>query len=641
MYIQKLFLSLFFLLVVSFSSAQDTLLFQNFQQQNLGTFQTVDVDMEFLSSEFVGLIGAFNIIPVSGPDDFRALGVSTFLDADAPADNWLISPLITIPAPGTVLQWKASSLSGEADKLEDYRVLISEGGSGTDEFTTIAFEQLAENSTQTERSLDLSAYAGQEIRFAFNQIGVDNFALTIDDILVTTPSSTTSAELISIVGERYQDLNDRLLELEIFNAGSDLIMSLTIAGDINGQVGETVFDNLAIQPQETAFIPFADLFPFAADRYDISAIITQVNGMPVDEQSVNKRIFLVENPPLKTFVYEEATSTACGWCPEGIVWKEIMELKYLDEVINISSHSNDPMVNIPYDLGLQNQAGFMGFPSAFVGRQRHLSHPEVEPYFLDEFRRIAPLSMELDFSYDEETRALGVLVSSEAHTALSSETHRYSFMILEDNITGDSDDFAQANNFSFEVANVDLSGVDGVNWSELSNPVPAASSVYNDVVRELFGAYDGIINSIDDLNAGEINTYEVNYVLPSFFDEQEITLVALALDIETGEIVHAVESQLDLDSKTIETYNPISKVDIFPNPAVSETNIDLVSTESTDIHLELINSLGNSVLIEKHRIVVGQNRLRLPVNDLVDGMYQIIIRNNKALITKPLVVIRQ
>jgi len=642
MNIQKFFLSFFFLFVVSFSSAQDTLLFQNFQQQNLGTFQTVDVDMEFLASEFVGLIGSYNIVPVSGPADFRALAVSTFLDATAQADNWLISPLISIPATGTALHWKASSLSAEADRLEDYRVMISEeGGSATEEFTIIAFEQLGENPTQTERSLDLSAYVGRDIRFAFNQIGVDNFALTIDDILVTTPSSTTSADLVTMVGERYQDLNNRSLELEIFNSGSDVITSLTVAGDINGQAGETVFDNLDIRPQETVLITFADLFPFAADRYDITAVITEINGIAVDGQSLSRRFFMVENPPLKTFVYEEATSTSCGWCPEGIVWKGIMELKYTDEIINISSHSDDPMVNIPYDLGLQNQVGFMGFPSAFVGRERHLSHPEVEPYFLEEFSRIAPMSMELDYSYNEETRALDIVVSSNAHTALSPETHRYSVMILEDNITGESADFAQANNFSFEVANIDLSGVDGVNWSELPNPVPAFNSVYNDVVRELFGAYDGIINSIADRNVGENNTHEINYILPSFFDEQEITLVALALDIETGEIVHAVEGQLDLNSRTQETYNPISNLNVYPNPAISETNIDLVSTESTEIQIELANSLGNSVMTKKYRIIVGSNRLILPVNELPEGMYQIIVRNDKALIAKPLVIIKQ
>ena len=68
-------------------TAQDTIFVADFQSQSLGLFRTVDVDSLPLSEEFDGLSGGFQILGVSGPNDLRAVAISTFEDGGQ-ADNW-------------------------------------------------------------------------------------------------------------------------------------------------------------------------------------------------------------------------------------------------------------------------------------------------------------------------------------------------------------------------------------------------------------------------------------------------------------------------------------------------------------------------------------------------------------------------
>ena len=85
------------------------------------------------------------------------------------ANDWLVSPPITIPASalGVSLKWAATSM-GAAAFLEDYEVYVSPtGGSAVANFTTLLLDVNNELSSGSYRNTSLQPYAGQTIRFAF------------------------------------------------------------------------------------------------------------------------------------------------------------------------------------------------------------------------------------------------------------------------------------------------------------------------------------------------------------------------------------------------------------------------------------------------------------------------------------------
>ena len=103
-------------------------------------------------------------------------------DATA-ADNWLISDQITA---GTGSEFKFWVLTVKDDwGLESYNVLVSTTNNSIGSFSAIASNETAPASW-TQKTYDLSAYAGQDIYVAVQHTSADKFMFFIDDIEITT-----------------------------------------------------------------------------------------------------------------------------------------------------------------------------------------------------------------------------------------------------------------------------------------------------------------------------------------------------------------------------------------------------------------------------------------------------------------------
>jgi len=207
------------LLVTSLTYGQDTLLHEDFQSGGLSDFISLDMDGLNLATDFDGVAGGFDVLPISGPTDYKAIAVSAF-DPPGAADNWLISPAIQIQSSGSILSWEGTSLSGDPAQLESYDVLLSRTGTAMTDFTDILYIVTEESSAGQHHIFDLSGYAGQTVHIAFRHTSSNKYALLIDDILITEPSSALSAELIELGDKKYQDLASRSLYLKVKNTGS-------------------------------------------------------------------------------------------------------------------------------------------------------------------------------------------------------------------------------------------------------------------------------------------------------------------------------------------------------------------------------------------------------------------------------------
>ena len=103
-------------------------------------------------------------------------------------DNWLISPKFQIPASGLPLELSWYAAAQDPDYPADhYSVYISTTDSAVSSFTTAVFSETLTSDVFVRHSVDLSAYAGQQIFVAFRHHNcTDEFMMKIDDVAIKT-----------------------------------------------------------------------------------------------------------------------------------------------------------------------------------------------------------------------------------------------------------------------------------------------------------------------------------------------------------------------------------------------------------------------------------------------------------------------
>ena len=108
-------------------------------------------------------------------------------------DNWLVSPTITLAGSDNItLSWYDWGQDNR-DYAEHYSVYVSTTGSSPADFTTQVYSTtISTPRTWTQRTVNLSAYAGQQIHIAFRHHNCSNqYWLFIDDVSITRTAAPT------------------------------------------------------------------------------------------------------------------------------------------------------------------------------------------------------------------------------------------------------------------------------------------------------------------------------------------------------------------------------------------------------------------------------------------------------------------
>lgn len=155
----------------------------------ISAWTIIDADANTPASQ-VSYINGWSVVDRSGPNgEFNepagnnaAMSTSWYNPSNS-SNDWLISPTVAISGSKPTLVWQAKA---EDPKFPDgYKVMLSPNGGNTiADFTVELLSKPAENGSWTTRSIDLSAYAGQNIRFAFVNNSNDMYVLAIDNIRV-------------------------------------------------------------------------------------------------------------------------------------------------------------------------------------------------------------------------------------------------------------------------------------------------------------------------------------------------------------------------------------------------------------------------------------------------------------------------
>lgn len=105
------------------------------------------------------------------------------------ADDFMWTPMLTVQ-PNTTLFWNAKAYDPNYPDGYEVRIMTAPNvpGGGTGNLgnqvsaSTVIFSVAAENSSWTNRSVPLNAYAGQNVYIGFRNTSTDQFILVIDDI---------------------------------------------------------------------------------------------------------------------------------------------------------------------------------------------------------------------------------------------------------------------------------------------------------------------------------------------------------------------------------------------------------------------------------------------------------------------------
>lgn len=186
---KKFYILLAILFIGKFSFSQ--VFFENFQGGSMPSTFTLINDNNTPHANIASLFPtAWSVLAQPGDTANKVAGSPSWFTSPVPADRWLITPAITLPA-GSNLALTFRSKAQDFDFKDGLQVKISTTGANKTDFTINAYTSpLGEEDTAfTTKSYSLQSLAGQTIRVAFIQQSTDMFFVFVDDIKVAQPSS--------------------------------------------------------------------------------------------------------------------------------------------------------------------------------------------------------------------------------------------------------------------------------------------------------------------------------------------------------------------------------------------------------------------------------------------------------------------
>ncbi|RMG80874.1 MAG: T9SS C-terminal target domain-containing protein, partial [Bacteroidetes bacterium] len=281
-----------------------------------------------------------------------------------------------------------------------------------------------------------------------------------------------------------------------------------------------------------------------------------------------------------------------------------------------------------------------GYPSGLVDRHYNDVDPsEFKQYYYKRIDIIPEASVAVrNINFIDSTREITFEVEVAFATNISNPDYRFNAVIVEDSVTGTSSGYDQANYYSSQANNIDLVGVDGVNWKDLPNPVPAAQMVYNHVARAILGGFSGSIQDTlpSSIEVGVPYTRSYSYTLPSGYNENHIKVVGLLLNNATGEIVNAYETSLlspTYPSGVFVKDLAEDNFNIYPNP--NNGNFILSAKNLTgNERLVVFNALGEVVFSEN----ITASFSEVSLKNAHPGIYFVKIISDQGNIVRKIVV---
>ena len=623
------FILIFFTILLQ---AQIVLFSEDF---NLGSipsnFTTYDLDGLTPSSavtNYCPFTGSFVVCQFGG--DTFAASSSSFTSAGT-ANDWMSTPSIALGSNNNSKFLLFDTRSGDPSYLDGVEIYVSTTGNTPQDFLTSTAlynsTGIGEPVSWTTRSLDLSAYSGQNIYIGFRNNTYDKLVLGIDNIKVLELSDN-NAELSSLNFPQYTTI-PALFDIEgtITNVGGNTINSM----DITWTDGTNSYtDNLT-----GLNITFNDLYNFThntqlnlvnSGSQNITVTIDNINAN-IDPDTSNNSLTTIINTvpfvPTKRVLFEESGGTWCPFCPQGIVAMESIEQQFPLTAIPIAVHNADMMTNNLYDQSIN----VTNWPSVRIDRAilgsgtQSTTAESFLQYYSDRINIFSPVEINANAVFDAETRNISIDLSGQFAINLTGD-YRFNAIILENEVGP----YNQQNNYVGIQPQL-IAPISGVNFSSGGNPI---NIKFDNVAREILGGYDGIAGSLPNtITEGATYTYQYTHTLASNYNENNIKVVGIIIEHNTGEILNAIKVDVAILTEPLATNLPENQnLIIYPSPTKNEI---LIKGEFET--LKIYNILG--------KMVLKSNKKRsIDVSQLNNGIYTVKIKNKTTIISKNFIIAR-
>ncbi|MBL4652689.1 MAG: T9SS type A sorting domain-containing protein [Flavobacteriales bacterium] len=466
-------------------------------------------------------------------------------------------------------------------------------------------------------------------------------ALPSDDAELVSVSSTdyvTSGGNIDITGV-------------IANKGSNTITSIDISWD-NGAGPQTqTVSGLNIALGESGSFTHPTQMSVAnVGEYNVTVTLSQTNDADLTNNDASFITTGLDNPPVRTHVFEEATGTWCGWCPRGAVGLQNLESE--SNAIGIAVHNGDPMVVTAYDNGIGNFIG--GYPSGLVNRSDKMTGAfDIDPgAFMtvlggSELTTISPFGVTVEGSnWDATARTVDITLTVTVHTDLVGD-YRCNVVLVEDNIQETSSAYDQSNYYASNSIELLTTDVDGnqVDWQDLGATVPAAdmNSIFGGhqhVARSLEGGWDGVANSLPStMSNGDTTTYTFTGVsIDAAWKMGNLTAVGWVSSKANGEILNAKQTNyLWTVTSVAEVATEGFATKVYPNPNNGVFNLMVSSSKSETYQISVTNMIGQSVYSE-NLSVNGVGSTTLDLSSFDKGIYFVTVKGAESESTSKVII---
>ena len=484
------------------------------------------------------------------------------------------------------------------------------------------------NGVNTVASADF--FPVQNSQFYMDNVSFDHQTYTLPNLNAMVSNVDMGGE---IAGQNV------IPSVKILNAGATPITSFDVNLNYNGVNYPTSVTgvNIASINTYTVNLPANVL---VAGNLPYTATISNINGGNDDIATDNTLAGQIDPvvPAIgKMVVGEEATGTWCQWCPRGAVFMDLFQTKYDPYWAGIAVHNGDPMTNTDYDAGMG--ALISGYPSAIVDRLPDVDPSGMSPDFFARLQTPPVATIVNGATWDAATRVLNVSVTS--NFALPANgNYKAACVLTEDDVTGTGSGWNQSNAYA--------GGNNGVmgGFEALSNPVPAATMVYNHVARAIAPSFNGMANSYPStVNAGETYTMQVSFTLPTDWDETKIHIIGMIID-PSGKIDNAGRATIaeavtngyvaGISDKPTICY--LGGMSVYPNPASSAATVNLFIGKASNVTMKLVDFAGKVVSEKEYGSFQGNFQVNVNTSNLKAGVYFVELTADGQTTSKKLII---
>lgn len=639
---KKLFASLVASCAIAFSA--DAQLTENFESTTgtalpSGWTQTVAVGMP---NDSVGWNCGINT--ALGSTDFPLSAHTKFValndDKRAGANNTnslLVSPVFSLTSGSWWLKFDAYYVKGTYSSITETLTVEVTTDAGS---TWTVVSTLNGASGWSTRYVDLSAYAGMsnvQVGFRYKDGGGWLFGAGIDDISVFSPAANDIA-LTAIAPtpadpQSYATGGSNITVIgQVFNNGSTTITSYDVKYIFNGgSVVTNPVTGVSIAPFTSATFTATTpvTMPAAVGPYQLKVWASLTgDANATNDSAAMDTLTTVAFMPTKKIVFEEGTGTWCQWCPRGAVYMDSLHTLYGNGVSLIAVHNGDPMVLTAYDTWLGGKIG--GYPSVLADRRYTMDPSDVLAAYTQ-------LNDDFAFANITATPTLtgtSLSVAVTVKPALELKNAKLAMVITEDDMSGTTSGWAQANAYSGSTTNF-LSG-GGINYNALPNPIPASQMKYDFVARSIDPSVTGGAGLLPaTMVASTDYNYTFNKTIPATWATNKLHGIIMLIDGAKGTILNS--NNFSLTVGVADVAAGVENFVVRPNPASDVANVIFDLKNSGNVQVDVVDMLGRTVLnVPAGKMQVGTNRVMLPLADLTSGIYVVRIQTEMGTITEKL-----